>query len=111
MELKCVKVYAEVVQSHFSPRAAIRYQYYRCLCTSARFNLTPLLPPPLTEDQHPHSVLLRAAFCLHPSMAFSSYDAATFGIANCRRASLSQRFRLRDVPYGHSCRTEERDNM
>lgn len=42
MELKCVKVYMREVQSHFSPRVAIRYRYYRCLRSTARFNLTPL---------------------------------------------------------------------
>lgn len=43
MELKCVKVYTGEVQSHFSPCAAIRYRYYRCLrSTLTRFNLTPL---------------------------------------------------------------------
>lgn len=37
----CKGIHTEEVQSHFSHRAAIRYRYYRCLRTSARFNLTP----------------------------------------------------------------------
>lgn len=105
MELKCVKVYTEEVQSHFSPRAAIRYRYYRCLRSSARFNLT-------CHDREPTDVLLRAAFCLHPSMAFSSLsndDATAAGIADAGH-------RCRDVFARGMCAltaffSEEHDNM